>query len=483
MADDIKIQVGVKSTVREDMRKLSQDMLDGISGMKTTGKSLPLEETMRRGAEAAKKVQAESMEQARKAELESAVQAIRNSKEGQAREFKKNTEEFERLYGASGKKSAEKFISGFSGSGFRGALTNLMRGDVSAALEALSSGTASKAAIWGGGILTAFFSGWKMGKWIDEVTGFSDKLSKALFKPVEAGIDAATKAIRQYRADVVKEQEEIAKAQNFQSSLTGIRDERGAIGGGAIERLTIEQKKMLQLQSEMREEGLSIEEQRKRQLAYEQQINAVSEAGLALEKEDEAALIEANKKEIALQETNAKLAKTLAEESAAAKKTAYKDTQEFLAWGNKQAANAEIDNIKKVADAEEKAADERRKALQEKIKLGEQGAADADIAADGGSWRAQKNKGKDEERERKRRERMLKTAREMLEKGITLPDRMMDQLAAEGKKIIGRQAQKDLERLDAELKKKQMKQADDIALLLAATEAENKKLDQLLTMK
>jgi len=86
-------------------------------------------------------------------------------------------------------KQGMRKAGGDSGKGFAEAFGKVLRGDISGAIEDLQNrmgggmkGLAAKMTVFGAGMATALFAGWKAGTKIDEWLGWSDKLSNALVK-------------------------------------------------------------------------------------------------------------------------------------------------------------------------------------------------------------------------------------------------------------------------------------------------------------
>ena len=90
-----------------------------------------------------------------------------------------------------------------SGKGFKEAFQKILTGDFSGAIEDLQNrmdagmkGVAAKAFVWGGGIATAIFAGYKAGQKLDTMFGISDKIAEFFVPKGPTGIDENTQHLR-----------------------------------------------------------------------------------------------------------------------------------------------------------------------------------------------------------------------------------------------------------------------------------------------
>lgn len=139
------------------------------------------------------------------------------------------------------KKIPQKLERAMSGKGFMEVFMKAVRGDISGAIEDLGermgtgfNGIIAKAAVWGSGIATALFAGFKAGEQLDKTFGISDKLSKLFVQKESTGLDPETKRLRAQRqerekadADEIKAyKEKIAKENEMLEDQTKkIKDE------------------------------------------------------------------------------------------------------------------------------------------------------------------------------------------------------------------------------------------------------------------
>jgi hypothetical protein len=161
MSDDIKIRVGVSSTVKADMDKLVREIGIGASKIKSGGPTL--EDLLSRGKAADTKKKDEEI-----------LASLKDSLSVQQAEYRKNAEEIGKIYKLGGTNAGESFKAGFTGRNFRTAIVQMMRGDFSA-LESMAGSWGAKIA----GAFTAGFAGFKAGQAIDKWFDFSGKVAKA----------------------------------------------------------------------------------------------------------------------------------------------------------------------------------------------------------------------------------------------------------------------------------------------------------------
>jgi hypothetical protein len=135
------------------------------------------------------------------------------------------------------------------GKGFMEAFTKAIRGDISGAMEDLSermgagmNGIMGKAVIWGGGIATALFSGFKAGQQLDKIFGLSDKIGGALANRFGVQEDHGLKAqVEQLKA--ARKEREAAANEEIENQR---RMAKAAISGIEAQNKAISEKEIIQ---------------------------------------------------------------------------------------------------------------------------------------------------------------------------------------------------------------------------------------------
>lgn len=118
------------------------------------------------------------------------------------------------------------------GKGFAEAFGKMVRGDISGALEDLQermgkgmNGIAAKAVVWGGGIATALFAGFKAGKQLDEAFGLSDKIGGAIGNMLTKQVGPTAEQTATKEANRARWAEEDAQKKAFEDYKKGVIDQ------------------------------------------------------------------------------------------------------------------------------------------------------------------------------------------------------------------------------------------------------------------
>jgi hypothetical protein len=481
MADDIKIRVGVQSSVKADMDRLVADMNKGVASMpKAT-----IGELLERG----KVIDVARRKEKAIEENEAILDAVKQSAQGQAAEYKKVADKISEEFGIAGAKSGAAYKRSLSGSGIKSALTQIMRGDVSGAIESLSEGLnlgmksiAAKAVVWGGGILTAFTAGWKAGKALDEMLGISSKIANIWAGPALKGVGDTVERLRAARKEAEAIKAAAEETANFEAKRAGIIAERKTIGGTAQDRLDLETQKMLDLQTSLYEEGLGIEEQRKRLLAYEEQINVVKSAGVAADKESaDLAKNEADEKRKQAEE-EIRWNKEISDADAAASEQAFKRDVDRAAQreqDEKGALQKQLDGIQKGDAARKQVDDARRDRLQEVMRANAWGPGAFDAAADSSAFAESKRADRKAQSDFDRDVRRAEQAQARMDKGVATP-RDIALLGAMGANARAKAARDEMAQMDKQAKQAAIDTAKNTRDLNDKIDAINKGLGNIV---
>jgi hypothetical protein len=461
MSDDIKINVGVKSSVKSDLDRLVSEMNTSLSKVS----SAPMSDLLSRG----KVVDDSNRKDRTIAENEEILAALKNSASVQSREYAKTAEQLSKEFGIAGKRAGSEYSKSLNGSGIKGALTQLVRGDISGAIESLSDGLnigmksiSAKALVWGGGIATALIAGWKAGQRLDEMLGISDKIATAWAGAANNIRDSMTRSMAAVRLEFAATEKADAE---LASKLEDVFSKRKAIGGGAQGNLQAETEKMIKLQQESEELGLSREESDKRAIALEEQINVVKAAGIAAD-EESLSLVEQKAK---LKREDAEWSERIAKsEEAAGQKRFQEEVKkaEIAAMAKldaaKKAKEGEKQKAEDVAKAQKAKDDERIAKLRDMAKMIEVGNAKIDIAKDPDAFRNDQNQKKIAKRDEDREKRLIAQAKADQARGVKLSPRMLALLAGDADVNAGMKANAAANALELEAKKAQIAAAANI---------------------
>lgn len=471
MADDIKIKVGIASSVKADMDRLVADMNKGVASMPKA--------TMGELLERGKAIDTARKKEKAIEENEAILDAVRQSAQGQAAEYKKVAEKISEEFGIAGDKSGAAYKRSLSGSGIKSALTQMMRGDVSAAIESLSEGLnlgmksiAAKAVVWGGGILTAFTAGWKAGKALDEMLGISSKIADLWAGPALKGVGDTVKELRAARieADAIREVAEKTAQANarFEEKRSNIRMDRSAIGGTAQDKLNVENERLVKLFNEAHKSGLSLEESNERMLAYEEQLNTVKAAGIAADKE----AIDIGKKRAEEKQSELQWQKEIADADTAASQAAFMRDVDRAA----QLEQDQLDAIQKEDAARKKADDARKDKLSQIMKDTAFGSRLIDDASTSQSYAAAKKKDRQEVTEWNRGVRQAEQAQARFDKGIAT-DRDLALLGGLNAQAKAKAARDEMAKMDKDAKQAAIDTAKNTRALNDKIDAIGKAMD------
>ena len=453
MSDDIKIRVGVSSTVKADMDKLVREIGIGASKIKSGGPTL--EDLLSRGKTADTQKKNDEI-----------LSSLKDSLAVQKAEYRKTADELTKIYGRGGAESGEAFKRGFTGRNFRGALIGMMRGDLSALTEMIGPAAAKI-----GGIFTAAIAGWKLGQAIDKQFDISGKVAKAWTHILDIDAKYLNMQRRLYKeanearwADEKKAREE----SEFAGKRAEIKGSFSQVGASPREEFDYENKKLNTMQDELR--TLTDEAARREKiLQIDEQWIRVKQAAAGLDQEQKRAI----------EETNRAIADR-------------KKKQEDLAEAEKKASNERVAAATKEAeairDADKKAHENKLAAIDKEIarlelliaKGKEAGAAAIGAVNDPAGWRAGKNAEKDKEREKARANRMLNEWAAQEARGVKLPQRAKDALANAEKANAGILA--DIAKAKLEQQAAALREAREIQQARDITEI-RKTQEKLLTLK
>lgn len=451
MADDIKIRVGVASTVKQDMDRLVVDM--GLGAQKVQVQQVgTLEALLKR---------ARGIDQQKKDE--DILAGLKFDPKVQAAEFKRATEEWENAAGISGRKASDRFSGEFGGSRLRTSLTQALRGNFSAALESLQDQFkifASSAAIKIAGALTAGFAGWKVGQMLDAKLGLSDKLAE-IATSAQRDIDDLSrmnvKNLRGQREDAEKGRKESATISELQARLARAQRSRVAQSGGAKGILAFQQEELQALQNKLKQQGLTVPARLELKLAVEEQMGVVQKAIDAVEAE----------KRQAERETQSQRERAESEYADRQKERARKIEAELeqKRQVRRDILEGRVDEVEKGRDKAgdaQKIRDERRKILQDKFDKDR----DAFLAAsDPQAWGQQAGGERADARAEKSRDRMIAELEERQKRGTKLSKRQQEMLDKYWAAAAGKGAINQIDALDAQAKQAQVDALDQLKLL------------------
>lgn len=445
MADDIKIRVGVQSSVKQDMDRLVADM--GLAAKKVSSAGT-LESMLARArsADAAK----------RDADI---LGELKYSLRAQQAAFRA---ESERL----GRSSADAFTEEFGGSRFRIALNQALRGNFSAAFEAISgsaTGWGSKIA----GALTAGFVGWGFGKKIDAALGLSDKIGN-LFADVKADkvLKARADAWKALRVEAEKARDAEKKARDVMAQIDDVLSKNEAdLGGTPADRLRYESRKLEAMRGGLLAPGLSREEKLKRELAFEEQVGRVNMASRDVERWDS----DQEQQRARLQKQQWVESQRAEQEAEEKKRAAAQQTADFLAEMRDKriqeeikATEKEIELIKRVQKADEGEAGKRAERRRELGDIIDQADNRLKDAGNGANWRDAKDAERNAEREKRRRDNLRNEAEKMRQRGGKIPERWQAFLDADKARAV---AEKEMAKIDALDKAAKQAQVDALGRL------------------
>ena len=475
MADDIKIKVGVQSSVKADMDRLVADMNKGVASMPKA--------TMGELLERGKVIDTARKKEKAIEENEAILDSVRLSAQGQAAEYKKVADKISEEFGIAGEKSGAAYKRSLSGSGIRSALTQMIRGDVSGAIESLSEGLnlgmksiAAKAVVWGGGILTAIAAGWKAGKALDEMLGISSKIADLWAGPALKGVGDTVEKLQAARkeAEAIKDAAEKTAQANarFEEKRSNIRMDRSAIGGTAQDKLNVENERMVKLFNEAHKSGLSLEESNERMLAYEEQLNIVKAAGLAADKE----AIDIGKKKAdekrKLAEDEMQWNKEIADADTAARKAAFQRDVDLAA----QLEQDELKAIARAAELQQEKDNARKDKLSQIMKDNAFGSRLIDDASTSRSYAAAKKKDRQEVTEWNRGVRQAEQAQARFDKGIAT-DRDLALLGGLNAQAKAKAARDEMAKMDKDAKQAAIDTAKNTRALHDKIDAIGKAMD------
>lgn len=522
MADDIKIKVGVASSVKRDMDQVVADVtrsreqmnrpLEALLGRTRAAPEVEhsqqtLEALLARAKAADPKTVA-ALEEARAAQDDNILGNLKYSAQSQAAAWKAESDKITDALAAAGKTGRRKFDDAFAGSGVRGALTRLVRGDISGAIQSISDmmgagmrGVIGKGVVWGGGIATALLAGFRAGQFVDKMVGdiskafggtgegLSDRLAKMIGgAKVDVAIDARLKALRALRSEAEKAHKATQAAVEAFDKIgdrvtSAVLDKENA---GTLDRLEAEQRKLSRLIDRANEVGgtgyaaISGEERQSRTADVEEQRAVVArlERQAAAEfdarrkadfEQQQAAEKEAAERRARSEEFIAEMVRKTREQKAAA-------MQEQLQAIEKEKAAAEKAH-KKGMDA----LDARKDKLRELVEKGKRAAQAAmDNVNDPAGWRRAEKDKKDKDRQERRRRFQLDQWADMEKRGIKLPPRAVQALADADKANLGLKAAAQLEQLEIDAQKAQIAMQGKVEMMEGHLAKMQGKLDTLL---
>jgi hypothetical protein len=361
------------------------------------------------------------------------------------------------------------------GKGFAEAFGKALRGDISGAMadfhegmRGSMAGIIGKAALWGSGIATAIFAGWKAGKALDKQFNISDKISNLMIREELKSAKEYGDQLDALRAKRKALREEQEKAAKLEKEIAGYREKNAARqeknvvkGMSAVDRYNYLSEKVERLQGGINQPGVSAAENQKR-IEELNDVNDAMNAAMEEVRKEHAASLKAEYE--AEQAANAEK-KARAEEQAAFRRGLIED-----------GLRAEIKAIEAIKAADLAAMEDRA------AKAGElaaaKAAADAGVAGamDPKGWRAAKKAGEDADRKARREDAQLGRWMDMERRGIKLPARAREALDALARAGAARREQKENEALDKAAKEAQIKMQKDVEGLKG-------RLDDLLTLK
>jgi hypothetical protein len=445
MADDIKIRVGVQSSVKADMDRLVRDMNLGAQKIEASG-SGTLESLLKRGRET---------DTAKK--NEDILSELKYSLGAQQSAF---VEESKRL----GSKSGAAFNSEFGGNRFKLALTQALRGNFSAALD-----TVTQSATAGGlriaGALTAAFIGWDIGKRIDSAFGLSDKISKKLVSiDQDMAIKARADAYKMLREEAEKAREAEAKYKEILSETNDIIARNISESEGTPEaRLKYESDKLESMRPGLYEEGITDEEKLNREKDFQAQVGRLNSASRAIEKQEEDERLRAVAEFDEASKKSWQSAKDAEEKKRAAQQASRDFEKEMAAMSiedSKRKADAEIDGIRRMIDARKDALDKANDAAKKAQDI-------FDVLRDPDKAKAAAQDTKDKDRAAKRQARIDAEMEGRIGRGVTGKgiDDWLDMKAAERRAEAAKQEALDLAKKQAADIKKMADKVDALFVL------------------
>lgn len=482
MADDIKIRVGVQSTVKQDMDRLVSDIARGADKVNTQG---TLEALLKRG----KPLDVQK-------QTDEAIANIKDAPKNVAARWRKESMEMAKAWGPAGKQSAEQFADGFysSRAHVRRIIRDAIEGDVSgigngilnqvimgfsgsavrSSVAKLGASLIGRIALPVGTFLGSFAIGDKLGQKL----GIKDKLidfyASLISDAKRLGEEEEKIRLGEARLQAVKSlADAYKKAQTAAQSLAAheakirdIREAREAGRGGANEQLGLEQRRYNRMLPGLLEAGISEEERRKRQIAIEEQASVVEEASRRAAEEDQRAAEQSKKSWLDAEEEKGNAAKAEADRRARNLQVEM-DMANMLHRQDIEAAQKQIEAERAKVDALNHAIEKRQKELDLIIAAGEAAAAQLPIVAGAhaGPWQAQQDADAKRKRDVQRQMDRINEWRAMQARGVQLPPRAQAAIDAFDKAQAGNVAAQQADALKRQAEKAQVDSLAEIKIL------------------
>lgn len=317
-----------------------------------------------------------------------------------SKDLQKGGAAIESTAGSHGKGFSKAFVKGFKGD-FSGSIETIMD-KIGADME---SGK-GKALIWGAGIGTAFFAGWKAGKMVDEMLGISDKVAKAWnAAAVEAGKawDEFRLKLRKIRQD---EEEAVKQTAEQESKVFDIREKAAMKRMSPAEKVEYLDAGIATLELTSSQSWISAKEKKERTIMLEEMKSDYQDALDEMER-DHGAFVKKTYEE------SVKAEKDIAE----AKKHGHDVDIEF----GKMALEADKKAIEDKAEADQDARDQKEKQLKAIIEAGEDAPKILKAAQSTSGWRGYTSEQRQRQREEDRKARLIGLAFDAEERGVATP--------------------------------------------------------------
>lgn len=392
---------------------------------------------------------------------------------------------------------AGKSDKSMQGKGFMEVFSKALRGDISGAIEDLQErlgagmkNVAAKATVWGAGIATAFFAGWKGGQQLDQIFGISDKIAAKLARDgvqIDKVLGAQAASWKQLRIEAEKTRDAAQKAVDYYAELLDIRAKNQAdLTGTPQAQLEYEARKLEKMRSGLYEQGISEDEMRKRQLEFEKQVGRVNTAsGATVAQEDS--------KQAAIDRVSQSISDdAIKEHEDAVRRSAEfeKEMVDMVHEERRTALEEELRGIEEKMRKEAKASDAvlqqlgvKAAELQKIIDKGNAANAAVNKAIlDPEGRKAAANAAKEDARNKKRIEGRLGEWAVAEQRGTKIPKWQRQALVDAQKAKAGQAAQAQMNNLQQQAARAQIKAQEDIEKMRVAMENLNKELQQALTM-
>lgn len=328
------------------------------------------------------------------------------------KDLKKSGSAIESTAGDHGKGFSKAFVKGFKGD-FSGSLETIMD-----KMDADMESGKGKALIWGAGIGTAFFAGWKAGKMVDEMFGISDKIAKAWNNAaVEAG-----KAWDEFRLKLKKirqdEEEAVKQTAEQESKVFDIREKAAMKRMSPGDKVNYLAAGIDTLELTSSEKGISAKEKKERTIMLEEMKSDYEDALDEMER-DHGKFVKNTYEE------ESKAAKELAE----AKKHGHEVDIEF----GEMALEEEKKAISDKAEADKDAGDQKEKQLKAIIEAGVDAPKILKAASSTAGWRGYSKEQRQQRQDDRKMARLIGLAFDADQRGMATPRQqaLLDAYAAD----------------------------------------------------